>query len=127
MGLDDFGKWVSSRRRARQWTQDVLAKRAGCTKSYISILERAAPHSSTGRSVLPDVKLVDAIASALAEAPNEERQFIREARLLAGYAPPAEETKPVIPAELIALYQDLAPVDRKRLIAIGKVLRDSRS
>jgi transcriptional regulator with XRE-family HTH domain len=123
--LVELGEWIHARRTARQWNQQTLAERAGCTKSYISMLERAAPHAQTGKGVVPDVTLVDAIARALAQAPNEERQYVRDARLLAGYAPPTEETKPIIPAELIALYQDLTPVDRQRLVAIGRILRDS--
>ena len=80
--MEAFARWLKAARVREGLTQEELGQRAGCSKSYISTLERNAPHSLTGEPIQPDDKLVDAIADAL----NEPR---KTARLLAGYAAPA--------------------------------------
>jgi transcriptional regulator with XRE-family HTH domain len=88
-----LGQWIVAKRGARRgpygrkMTQQELADLAGCSKSYISLLERDGVHSLTGRPVRPEPEVLDRIASALSRNYKEALQYSAEARLLAGYAP----------------------------------------
>lgn len=60
-----FGEWLLERRREARLSQDELAARAGVSKSYISTLERNAPHPTTGAPPQPTTETVDSLAEAL--------------------------------------------------------------
>ena len=76
-----FSKWLVEARQASGFTQPELAKLAKTSKQYISTFERAL---ETGAAVpRPSEALVDRLARAL-------NRPIAEARLAAGYAPPAK-------------------------------------
>ena len=60
-----FGEWLRKRRQEARLSQDELAARAGISKSYISTLERHAPHPKTGAPPQPTFETVDALAQAL--------------------------------------------------------------
>lgn len=62
---DRFGLWLRKRREAAGLTQDQLAERAGIGKQYLSKIENAKPHSTTGRAPAPTLETLDAIARAL--------------------------------------------------------------
>jgi transcriptional regulator with XRE-family HTH domain len=74
-----FGRWLSQNRKERRFTMEQLAKRAGVSKQYLSVLERAQPHELTGKAVTPKLATVDRIAKALGVDRGE-------ARRAAGYA-----------------------------------------
>lgn len=75
-----FGTWLYDKRKAANKSQDELAELAGCSKNYISILERNAPHTATGALPTPSRRVVIAIADALGVARAEALD-------VAGYAP----------------------------------------
>lgn len=79
----DFGRWLYTRRREAGLSQEVLARRAGCSKNYISRLERAIRHPVTGAPPQPSRKIVEGIALALGVHPAE-------ALRAAGYLPEVE-------------------------------------
>jgi transcriptional regulator with XRE-family HTH domain len=72
-------------------TQQELAERANSSKSYISILERSAPHSQSGGYIRPSEEMVESFALAL----NAD---VNEARLAAGYAANPARTF-IVPAD----------------------------
>lgn len=74
-----FARWMSKRRGELKITLDVLEEKTGIKKQHLSTLERAAPHSLTGKPVVPKRPTVEKIAKGL-EAP------INEALAAAGYA-----------------------------------------
>lgn len=79
--MGSFGRWLFDHRKACGLTQAEVASRAGCSKSYLSMLERDQPHPSSGSEIRPSQRLVDSLAVAVAGP-------LREARLRAGYSPP---------------------------------------
>ncbi|HRH44694.1 MAG TPA: helix-turn-helix transcriptional regulator [Pyrinomonadaceae bacterium] len=76
---ESFALWMSKRREELNITLDVLEVRTGIKKQHLSVLERASPHSLTGKPVVPKRPTVEKIAKGL-EAP------IQEALNAAGYA-----------------------------------------
>ena len=66
-----FGEWLRDRRKSLNMTQDDLADKADCSKSYISTLERDATHTETGEVVKPSPKMIEALAEALEASPRE--------------------------------------------------------
>lgn len=54
----EFGRWLRAAREERGITQQVLADRAGLSRSYLSDLER-------GRGVRPTIPTLDRLATAL--------------------------------------------------------------
>jgi len=98
-----FGAWARNLRQERRLTIEALAKKAGISKQYLSVLERGQPHALTGKAVTPKVELVDRIAKAL----NVDAD---EARLAAGYAP----SSPVEAQGFFSGYYNLPP-DRQEL------------
>ncbi|MFM9112767.1 MAG: helix-turn-helix domain-containing protein [Actinomycetota bacterium] len=63
-----FADWQSSTRAARGWSTRDLAERAGISQPYVVALERARL-SQDGRTPVPTVNVVAAIASALGVDP----------------------------------------------------------
>ena len=76
--MAEFGEWLYRVRKRVGLSQQELADLSGCSKSYISTLERGAVHSGSGGEIRPSEEIVAAIANAL-NAP------INDARLAAGY------------------------------------------
>jgi transcriptional regulator with XRE-family HTH domain len=95
-----FGQWLRANRVDRRFTVEGLARKAGISKQYLSVLERAPKHPLTGKAVQPSVEIVDRIAKAL-NIP------IDEARIAAGYAPLNPATKPETVAELLEAIERL--------------------
>jgi hypothetical protein len=60
-----FARWMSDRRAELGITLDVLEERTGIKKQHLSVLERAAPHSLTGKPVIPKRPTVEKIAKGL--------------------------------------------------------------
>jgi transcriptional regulator with XRE-family HTH domain len=77
-----FGEWLSDKRTAVGLTQTELAQRAGFQRAYISKLESNYRQPKTNKLTKPTVESVDRLAKALSVS-------VAEARLAAGYAPPA--------------------------------------
>lgn len=83
----DFGAWVKRHRKALRLTQGQVAKRAGVSTSYISSIERRAPHSQTGVPVRPERDTILQIAKAVGGSADE-------ALVICGLLPVAERTIP---------------------------------
>lgn len=79
MPLKEFGVVLHEGRKAAGLTQEELAGRAGCSKSYVSMLERGAAVNASGEFVRPDEKLIDGFSDIL-DIPRSRL------RTLAGYA-----------------------------------------
>lgn len=75
----NFAEWLRSARRKAHLTMEVLARKIGKSKQYISVLERGEPHVLTGKPVTPKKAVVESLASAL----NAD---VDEALAAAGYA-----------------------------------------
>lgn len=65
---ETFARWMSKRRSELGITLDVLQERTGIKKQHLSVLERAAPHSLTGKPVIPKRMTVEKIARGLESA-----------------------------------------------------------
>lgn len=115
MAAKSFGVWLFDKRRDQHLTQQELARLAGCTKQYISNLERNAPHPVTG--ALPKVsrKKLDDIAGALGVS-------LSEARLAAGYAPPERDQRDVGEARLLGYFKEMPQESRFYLEVIAEAL-----
>lgn len=111
-GVMTFGQWLYSARTAAKFSQEELAEAAGCSKNYISALERDLPHHKTGRPSIPTPDLVRSLAIALGkseeeailaaymsdpradvEGPNREYDVNEEETMLAFYRNAAPEIK----------------------------------
>lgn len=75
-----FAGWLFDKRRAADLTQEELAEASGCTKGYVSQLERATDNTRTGKPARPSEDLVTKMAKALGVT-------LDDALLAAGYAP----------------------------------------
>lgn len=75
-----FGLWLRTKRTEARMSLQSVANKAGISKQYLSVLERAEPHALTGKPVKPKVELVEQLAKALGADPDE-------ARIAAGFAP----------------------------------------
>lgn len=80
--LKDFAPLLKQARKDAGLNQPQLAQLAGCSKSYISMLESGATNPLTGELIRPDEKLVDRIADSLWSVLPNARAVLRKA---AGY------------------------------------------
>ena len=67
----ELGRLVKERREARRMSQRALARAAGVTSAYISLIERGLR--------APDRPVVERLAEALADAPAERDVLVRAA------------------------------------------------
>jgi transcriptional regulator with XRE-family HTH domain len=117
--VERFGVWCRKNRTEQGLSLEDLATKAGISKQYLSVLERAAPQNGTNRPVIPSREVVEAIAVALDLAPEVARE-------VAGYSADAETydllegVQLVFKGELqINLAQKQKLIDSARLIAAG--------
>lgn len=75
-----FGEWVFKTRRGKGWTQQELANKLNCSKSYISNVERGVSTRKDDSTSLPDPDTIDNFAAVLGADANEPRKML-------GYAP----------------------------------------
>lgn len=68
---ESFARWMSGRRKELGITLDILEEKTGIKKQHLSVLERAAPHSLTGKAVIPKRPTVQKIAKGL-QSPVDE-------------------------------------------------------
>jgi len=68
-----FSDWLVEARKSAGLYQEELADMVGCTKAYISMLERNVIASKGGRPIQPSLELVDKIAQALGRSKAEAR------------------------------------------------------
>lgn len=80
MKVSEFGVWLKKWRKARRYTQQELAAKAGCAYSLISMYERGARAEKSGDWMRPEPELVEKLSIALSRP-------VEEARALAGYNP----------------------------------------
>jgi len=76
-----FSTWLKTHRRRLKLTQPALARQAGVSKQYISLLEGSRKPGTDRNPVTPSMRIVDKIAQALGVSPQEHDK----ARRLAGY------------------------------------------
>lgn len=86
---ESFARWMCSRRSELGITLDVLQERTGIKKQHLSVLERASPHSLTGKAVIPKRPTVEKIAKGLQSPVNEAMEA-------AGYAPQNQRIPDII-------------------------------
>jgi len=88
-----FGEWLRRRRRALDWTQEELAKQAGCAVGTIRKIE------ADGRR--PSKQLAEILAQRLDIPPKDREDLVRFAREVLGDAfptlPLAQETASLAP------------------------------
>jgi transcriptional regulator with XRE-family HTH domain len=102
-----FGPLLYAYRKAAALTQQELAERVGCSKSYISTLERDVPHSGSGGSIRPSEAMVADFARALGIP-------LDALRLAAGYAPlQSLVDEHADPPAINSYYAGLPPAERK--------------
>ncbi len=90
-----FGRWLRAAREEREITQQILADRAGLSRSYLSDLER-------GRGVRPTISTLDRLAAALGTS-------YLDALWAAGILhPPARGPQRQEEDRLLALYRGLS-------------------
>ena len=111
MKLEALGNWIKQNRREKEMSQAELGERVGCRGTYISEIERAHPHSTTGKPTRPNVELLDKMAELFGENPNIPRR-------LAGYSD--KETNDHAPdnaeREAGLIVQSVEPEKRPALI-----------
>jgi transcriptional regulator with XRE-family HTH domain len=114
-----FGVWAKKARTEAGLSLEELATKAGISKQYLSVIERAAPQNGTNRPVIPSREVVEAIAVALDLAPEVARE-------VAGYSADAETYDLIDGVQLvfkgmpqITLDQKQRLIDSVRLIAAG--------
>lgn len=93
---NSFGEWLRRRRRALDWTQEELARQAGCAIGTIRKLEADERR--------PSKQLAEILAQRLDIPPHEREEFVRFARDVSGDGIPAlpfvEETASFAPTRL---------------------------
>lgn len=105
--MQTFNKWLESARKSAGLTQGELARRAGCTRAYISSLERGVIEGASNEPIKPSLKIVDAIARGLGVPSQIPRR-------LAGYHAPAADGVSEIESQLLAYYREMTP-DRQAI------------
>lgn len=96
-----FGLWLRKAREAAHLSTTALAKKAGVSKQYISMLEQANPHLLTNKPVQPSLEKVEQIGTALGAN-------LDDLRVLAGYAPrKGERPKPQNAAEFAERLREM--------------------
>lgn len=114
-----FGNWLATNRKRAGLTQEELGERAGCTRGYISALERGVTESKSQRPIRPDLALVDSIARALQVSQAE-------ARIAAGYAPDAllpDQERAIEDSMLNSMAYKLERLDKKKAEKYRELLR----
>lgn len=114
--METFGKWLEAHRKHAGLTQKELSIRAGCTRAYISLLERGIVESKTGRPIQPGRDIVDALARALGVP-------IPVARRAAGYAV-VEEMASEVERYLMEYFRNLSPDGKSIAVVLLKALHD---
>jgi len=112
--MKPFGKWLVEKRESVGLTQEEVAKKAGCSRTYITILERDSPLEGRDKPTRPSIEKVDAIATALGVP-------VADAREAAGYLAPDQLQIPE-ESELLYMFRDLPPERRDEVIKIVQVL-----
>lgn len=115
--MTTFSTWLEQTRKASGLTQEELARRAGCTRAYISLLERAVVETSSNEPVKPSLKIVDALARSLGVPAQIPRR-------LAGYHSPDAESLDQIESRLLAYFRELSPDRQSIIVGIAQLLHD---
>ncbi len=102
---ETFGDWLKRTRKSRGLSQSDLWRETGISKQYISGLEKNARQPRSNKLMRPGEEKVDKLARALAVP-------LAEARLAAGYAPPARTGGPT-KGQRAAEYVDGLPDDKQ--------------
>lgn len=103
-----FGEWLKEKRVAARLSQEELADRAGCSKNYVSVLERRMPHPETGALPQPSRAIVTSLATAL-------NVSLKEALSAAGYAPEPSSVTVVTSKGEIVEERTLTDEDKRKL------------
>lgn len=111
-----LGETIREHRKARDWTQQVLADKAGISQNYLSDIEKGA---RTGT-----LEVLQALADAL-DLTLELRQA-PDAATSIGAEESAEGRLDTWATEIIAIGPDLIPAERVAVLDHARALRDRR-
>jgi predicted ATPase/DNA-binding XRE family transcriptional regulator len=126
-----FGEWLRRRRRALDWTQEELAKQAGCAVGTIRKIE--------AEELRPSKQLAEILAQRLDIPPKDREDFVRFARGVlrdasptlpfveetASLAPTRRDAKPThnLPAQLTSFIgREREMADVKRLLVQSRLV-----
>ena len=120
----DFGEWLKEQRLNARLSLEELAERVGCSRNYLSVLERNTPHHKTGALPNPSPEILRGIATGLDISPRQvfevyQRQFLTkegdaepdfdpnqdDPQVMAYYNALPEPVKDDVKAQLEALYK----------------------
>jgi len=121
-----FGNWLRTKRTLLHISLKELAAQSGCSKNYLSVIERNAPHYRTGTLPNPSNAVFEGIARGLGLPVLEVRDAW--ARLGNGNQEDAETSLPESEPgfeHLKALYSGMEEEDREEMMAYAqfRVLR----
>lgn len=101
------GERVQLLRRGRGWSQVALAKRAGVSQATVANFERGRTRGGLALTL-----------AKLAKALNVNPEWLRTGKGDAN--PPLDATSE--DRELVAIYRQLSPQNRKALLSVGRSL-----
>jgi transcriptional regulator with XRE-family HTH domain len=84
--VPSFGAWLRQARKAREWTQESLAERVGCSPATIRKIEAGERR--------PSRQIAELLAAHLELAPAERARFLQLARTDAAPAGPPPSAPP---------------------------------
>lgn len=136
MPENNFGKWLFEKRKDKhpKMSQEDLAQQAGCSRAYISLLERGEGHPKTGKPIRPEPEMIQRLANALGANYDD-------ALRAAGYLPDSDQGIEVELRErvedgqeyeendeptIVAYYDGLPPDDQDVLLATAKALWEKK-
>jgi transcriptional regulator with XRE-family HTH domain len=67
----ELGKWIRDNRKIKGMTLEELSARAGMSKQYLSMIERAVGQPGSGNPVVPSRDIIRNICKALHVSPTE--------------------------------------------------------
>lgn len=119
-----LGRWVKKRREFLGMTLEELAAQMGKTRSYISKIENATPHSNTGKPPAPTLGMLYNLSQKLSASlatPLAELGYLKKSEAEMG-----TPTGTAHPIKILHYYNQLSEADQLAAIAMVKGLLESR-
>lgn len=121
-----LGRWVKKQREeGLGLTIEELATRIGCSKGYLSKIEKASPHSDTGRPPAPTLEFLYNLSQKLGASlatPLVELGYLKKSEADKMGTP----TGTAHPIKILHYYSQLSEKDQLAAIAMVKSLWESR-